>query len=68
MFNGEILSYNISEKPNFKSISEALNKAINIINDCNFRRTFHSDEGWAYQMKFTDGKFFWNNETRNVLW
>ena len=50
MFNGEILSYSISEKPNFKSISEALNKAINITNDCNFRRTFHSDQGWAYQM------------------
>lgn len=50
MFNGEILSYSISEKPNFKSISQALNKALNITNDCNFRRTFHSDQGWAYQM------------------
>ena len=50
MFNGEILSYSISEKLNFKSISEALNEAIGITNDCNFRRTFHSDQGWAYQM------------------
>lgn len=33
MFNGEILSYSISEKPNFKSISDALNKAISITND-----------------------------------
>ena len=51
MFNGEILSYSISESPNFKSISEALNKTIKITNDCNFRRTFHSDQGFAYQMK-----------------
>lgn len=57
MFNGEILSYSISEKPNFKAISEALNKAITITNDCNFRRTFHSDQGWAYQM----------NKYRNIL-
>lgn len=51
MFNGEVLSFSISEKPNFKSISDALNKAIDITNDCHYRRTFHSDQGWAYQMK-----------------
>ncbi len=50
MFNGEILSFSISNKPNFKSINDALNKAINITNDCTYRRTFHSDQGWAYQM------------------
>lgn len=54
MFNGEILSFSISEKPNFTSISNALNKAINITHDCPYRRTFHSDQGWAYQMnKYT---------------
>jgi len=51
MFNGEILSFSISKKPNFKAISDALNKAIDITNDCPYRRTFHSDQGWAYQMK-----------------
>ena len=30
---------------------EALAQAIEQTNDCPFRRTFHSDQGWAYQMK-----------------
>lgn len=51
MFNGEVLSFSVSKKPNFKSISDALNKAIDITKDCPYRRTFHSDQGWAYQMK-----------------
>lgn len=29
----------------------ALGKAIEITSDCPYRRTFHSDQGWAYQMK-----------------
>jgi putative transposase len=28
----------------------ALNQAIDITSDCLFRRTFHSDQGWADQM------------------
>lgn len=51
MFNCEILSYSISERPSFESINDALNKTINITSDCPYRRTFHSDQGWAYQMK-----------------
>lgn len=50
MFNGEVLSFSISDRPNFKSISDALNETINITKDCPYRRTFHSDQGWAYQM------------------
>ena len=30
---------------------EALKKAIERTNDCIFRISFHSDKGWAYQMK-----------------
>ncbi len=51
MYNGEILSYSISQKPSAKGIMNALNKAILVTNDCKYRRTFHSDQGWAYQMK-----------------
>ena len=29
----------------------ALEEAIEITSDCPYRRTFHSDQGWAYQMK-----------------
>jgi transposase InsO family protein len=30
---------------------KALNEAVEITKDCKYRRTFHSDQGWAYQMK-----------------
>ena len=51
MFNSEIISYGISQRPSAENIMKALNEAIEITNDCPYRRTFHSDQGWAYQMK-----------------
>ena len=51
MFNSEIISYGISNRPSAESIMSALKEAVSITNDCNYRRTFHSDQGWAYQMK-----------------
>lgn len=49
--NREIISYGISKRPSAQSIMEALNTAIEVTSDCKYRRTFHSDQGWAYQMK-----------------
>ncbi len=49
--NREILSYGISQTPSAKNIMDALNNAIEITSDCPYRRTFHSDQGWGYQMK-----------------
>lgn len=55
LFNREVLSYIIAKQPSAHSIMTALNQAINITSDCLFRRTFHSDQGWAYQMhQYTD--------------
>lgn len=51
MYNSEIISYRISEKPNALAIMDALKEAIDVTQDCPFRRTFHSDQGWAYQMR-----------------
>ena len=51
MFNSEIISYQISKHPSAENIITALNEAISVTNDCRYRRTFHSDRGWAYQMK-----------------
>ena len=51
MCNGEILSYGIDKRPSAKNVMDALEKAIKITSDCPYRRTFHSDQGWAYQMK-----------------
>lgn len=51
MCNGEIISYGIAKRPSAENVMNALNKAIEITSDCPYRRTFHSDRGWAYQMK-----------------
>lgn len=51
LFNNEIIAYNISKAPTYQSISNALEQAVQITSDCQYRRTFHSDQGWGYQMK-----------------
>jgi putative transposase len=51
LFNREIITYSISATPSAVNIMNALNDAIALTADCKFRRTFHSDQGWAYQMK-----------------
>jgi transposase InsO family protein len=51
MYNSEIISYSISQKPSAVGIMTALTQAIESTDDCKYRRTFHSDQGWAYQMK-----------------
>ena len=51
MFNSESLSYSITLNPSAEGIMTALNLAIETTSDCKYRRTFHSDRGWAYQMK-----------------
>lgn len=48
--NLEIISFKITKQPNGVSMMEALSEAIEKTKDCKFRRTFHSDRGWAYQM------------------
>ncbi len=51
MFNGEIISYSIAKKPSSANVLKGLEQAIQITSDCKYRRTFHSDQGWAYQMR-----------------
>jgi len=50
LYNLEILSYRLGPKPTAKNIMDALNEAIIKTSDCKYRRTFHSDQGWGYQM------------------
>ena len=50
LFNGEIISYNISKQPVFSQIKDMLNKAFKKIPD-NTNLILHSDQGWQYQMK-----------------
>ena len=50
LFNGEIISYDLSERPNFNQITNMLKKSFRrISNDTNL--ILHSDQGWQYQMK-----------------
>lgn len=50
MYNGEIISYNISERPHLGQVMDMLDKAFDKIpNDTNL--IFHSDQGWQYQHK-----------------
>ena len=51
MYNSEIISYEISKQPTLKPILKALDKAIEITSINKEERVFHSDQGWAYQVK-----------------
>lgn len=51
MYNSEIISYEISKQPTLEPILKALDKAIEITNINKDKRIFHSDQGWAYQLK-----------------
>lgn len=50
LYNSEIISYTISERPTAQAIMTGLEESIKQTSDCPYRRTFHSDQGWAYQM------------------
>ena len=50
LYNQEIISYELSESPNFKSIMTMLDKAFKKVN-INQPLILHSDQGWQYQMK-----------------
>lgn len=50
MYNSEVISYRITKQPTGATIMDGLEEAIEKTSDCPFRRTFHSDQGWAYQM------------------
>ncbi len=49
MHNREIISYNISTRPNYDQIIDMLNKAFEQYEDLS-GLVFHSDQGWQYQM------------------
>ena len=50
LFNGEVISFNLSRHPVFAQIADMLEKAFNKIPD-NTNLILHSDQGWQYQMK-----------------
>ena len=50
MYNGEIISYSISERPHLGQVMDMLDKAFVKIPD-NTDLVLHSDQGWQYQHK-----------------
>ena len=50
LFNGEVISYNLSRHPVFAQVVDMLEKAFSKIPD-NTNLILHSDQGWQYQMK-----------------
>lgn len=49
MFNGEILSFGISKRPNLELVMKPLEETLVIVKDSMYRTTIHSDQGWHYQ-------------------
>ena len=50
LFNGEVVSYNLSCHPNLNQVTDMLNKAFAKIPE-NTGLILHSDQGWQYQHK-----------------
>jgi putative transposase len=50
LYNQEIVSYTLSERPDFKSVMTMLDKAFKKVNNLQ-SILLHSDQGWQYQMK-----------------
>jgi len=50
LFNGEIISYELSERPNFAQIVTMLKKSFKKL-PSQTDLILHSDQGWQYQMK-----------------
>ena len=51
LFNGEVVSYNLSRHPNFKQITDMLEGAFQKLPIKVDNLILHSDQGWQYQMK-----------------
>ena len=51
LFNGEVVSYNLSRHPNFKQVTDMLEGAFRKLPDKVDDLILHLDQGWQYQMK-----------------
>jgi putative transposase len=50
LFNGEIVSYSLSKAPDFRLVTEMLQRAFQKVPNLS-ALLLHSDQGWQYQMK-----------------
>jgi len=61
LYNGEIISYNISSRPVFSQVTDMVQQAFKKIPD-GTSLILHSDQGWQYQMK----RYQWLLEKKGV--
>src|SRR5690606_22757578 len=69
LFNGEIISYNLSTSPNIKQILEMLNKAFRRREKdkvTEIKTILHSDQGWQYRMQSYQNKLKENQITQSM--
>ena len=50
LYNGEIISYKVSERPVLKQVTDMVKKAVRSIGKAE-SLILHSDQGWQYQHK-----------------
>ena len=50
LFNGEVVSYTLSDRPKLEPVMNMLRTALSFLPD-NSALIFHSDQGWQYQHK-----------------
>lgn len=65
LFNQEIISYELSESPNFKSVMTMVTKALKKLSKTE-ELLIHSDQGWQYQMKQYQRLLKENNITQSM--
>ena len=51
LYNGEIISYSISDRPTYSMVETMLENAFNSVTSDLSGLLLHSDQGWHYQMK-----------------
>ncbi|MDM1379150.1 IS3 family transposase, partial [Myroides marinus] len=64
LFNGEIISYNLSTSPNYKQTSDMLDKAFKKRkkeSKAHIQTILHSDQGWQYRLQKYQHKLKANN-------
>jgi putative transposase len=65
LFNGEIISYEIADRPMFAMVVNMLDKAFERLNN-DENPILHSDQGWQYQMKRYQHLLKENNITQSM--
>ncbi|OCG70852.1 transposase [Gilliamella sp. Occ3-1] len=65
LYNSEVVSHEIAERPHLEMVDSMLSKAIKILNPKD-KPMLHSDQGWQYQMTFFQQRLRDNGITQSM--